>query len=129
MQSLYQHKISGTALEEIERQFLQDHDMRRVDVDYFHDLLKGISQQQANLDAEIETAIDRDFAELGPVELSILQLGVYELIHRIDVPFRVVINEGVELAKIFGAAEGHKYVNSILDVLSRKHRSLEHGKT
>ena len=79
-------------------------------------------------DAEIESAIDRNFSELGPVELSILQLGVYELMHRIDVPFRVVINEGVELAKIFGAADSHKYVNSILDVLSRRHRSLEHGK-
>jgi N utilization substance protein B len=127
MQSLYQHKISGTALAEIEQQFLQDHDMRKVDVEYFHDLLKGISQHQTNIDAEIESAIDRNFSELGPVELSILQLGVYELMHRIDVPFRVVINEGVELAKIFGAADGHKYVNSILDVLSRRHRSLEHG--
>jgi N utilization substance protein B len=129
MQSLYQHKISGTAIAEIEQQFLQDHDMRKVDVDYFHDLLKGISQQQPKLDAEIETTIDRDFSELGPVELSILQLGVYELMHRIDVPFKVVINEAVELAKIFGAADGHKYVNSILDVLSRKHRSMERAKS
>ena len=129
MQSLYQHKISGAAVTEIEQQFRQDHDMRRVDVDYFHDLLKGISDQEENLNSEIETAIDRDFSELGPVELSILQLGVYELIHRMDVPYKVVINEGVELAKIFGAADGHKYVNSILDVLSRKHRSIEHGKS
>lgn len=103
--------------------------MRKVDLDYFHDLLLGISNQQANIDAEIRTTIDRDFSELGPVELSILQLGVYELIHRIDVPYKVVINEAVELAKIFGAADGHKYVNSILDVLSRKHRSMEHGKS
>lgn len=129
MQSLYQHKISGTSIAEIEQQFLQDHDMRKVDLDYFHDLLLGISNQQANIDAEIRTTIDRDFSELGPVELSILQLGVYELIHRIDVPYKVVINEAVELAKIFGAADGHKYVNSILDVLSRKHRSMEHGKS
>ena len=103
--------------------------MRKVDVDYFQDLLKGVSQQQPKLDAEIETAIDRNIAEIGPVELSILQLGVYELMHRIDVPFKVVINEAVELAKIFGAADGHKYVNSILDVLSRKHRSMEHVKS
>lgn len=129
MQSLYQHKISGTSIAEIEQQFLQDHDMRKVDLDYFHDLLMGIADQQANIDAEIQTAIDRDFSELDPVELSILQLGVYELIHRIDVPYRVVINEGVELAKIFGAADGYKYVNSILDILSRKHRSMEHGKS
>jgi N utilization substance protein B len=129
MQSLYQHKISGAAIAEIEQQFLQDHDMRKVDVDYFQDLLKGVSQQQPKLDAEIETAIDRNFAEIGPVELSILQLGVYELMHRIDVPFKVVINEAVELAKIFGAADGHKYVNSILDILSRKHRSTERGKS
>ncbi|MDK1023810.1 MAG: transcription antitermination factor NusB [Gammaproteobacteria bacterium] len=129
MQSLYQHKISGTSIAEIEQQFLQDHDMRKVDLDYFHDLLMGIADQQANIDAEIQTAIDRDFSELDPVELSILQLGVYELIHRIDVPYRVVINEGVELAKIFGATDGYKYVNSILDILSRKHRSMEHGKS
>ena len=129
MQSLYQHKISGTSIAEIEQQFLQDHDMRKVDLDYFHDLLMGIADQQAYIDAEIQTAIDRDFSELDPVELSILQLGVYELIHRIDVPYRVVINEGVELAKIFGATDGYKYVNSILDILSRKHRSMEHGKS
>jgi N utilization substance protein B len=129
MQSLYQHKISGTSVVELEKQYVQDHDMRKVDMEYFHDLLKGIFQQQENLDAEIGTVLDRDLSELGPVELSILQLGAYELMHRIDVPYKVVINEGVELAKTFGAADGHKYVNSILDALSRRHRSLEQGKS
>lgn len=127
MQSLYQQKISGDTAAEIEKQFLQDHDMRKVDVDYFHDLLQGISDKQTDLDAEIQTVIDRDFSELDPVGLSIMQLGVYELMHRLDVPYRVVINEAVELAKIFGAADGYKYVNSVLDNLAVKHRSVEHS--
>ena len=126
LQSLYQHKISGTSCPELERQFLQDHDMRKVDVDYYHDVLVGIFEQQVILDAEIDDVIDRNFSELDPVELSILQLGAYELMNRIDIPYKVVINEGVELEKTFGAADGHKYVNSILDVLARKHRSVEH---
>ena len=129
MQSLYQHKISGTAIAEIAQQSLQNHDMRNVDLDYSHDLLLGLAAQQGYIEAETATAFQRALSELDPVELSILQLGVYELIHRIDVPYRVVINEGVELAKIFGATDGYKYVNSILDILSRKHRSMEHGKS
>jgi N utilization substance protein B len=129
MQSLYQHKMTGLSVVEIEQQFKQDHDMRKVDVDYYHDLLIGISKQQDDLDSEIQSTIDRDFADLDPVELSILRMGVYELMHRIDVPFKVVINEGVELAKLFGSTDGHKYVNSVLDVLSLKHRATERGKS
>lgn len=129
MQSLYQRKMSGLAVVEIEQQFMQDHDMRKVDVDYYHDLLMGISAKQEDLDAEIQTAIDRDFKDLDPVELSILQLGTYELIHRIDVPFKVVINEAVELAKTFASPDGHKFVNSILDVLARRHRTTEQHKS
>jgi len=126
MQALYQHKISGGSVAKIEQQFKQDHDMRKVDVKYFHELLAGISAHQQAIDEEIGTVIDRKFSELDPVELSILQIGVYELIHRIDVPYKVVINEGVELAKVFGSEDGHKYINSILDVLSRKRRVSEY---
>ena len=126
LQSLYQHKISGTSLREIEEQFLQDHDMRKVDLAYYHDILMGISRTQSTLDDEIKSVIDRDFSELDPVELSILQLGSFELIERSDVPYKVVINESVELAKIFGASEGHKYVNSILDLIGKKYRQAEY---
>lgn len=127
MQALYQHRISGDSLSQIELQFMQDHDMKNVDVSYFKELLKGIGTHHAEIDGEISTVIDRKFSELDPVELSVLQVGVYELLHRIDVPYRVVINEGVELAKVFGSEDGHKYVNSILDKLAKKHRTAEQG--
>jgi N utilization substance protein B len=126
MQALYQQKISGGSVAKIERQFKQDHDMKKVDVKYFHELFTGISAHQPAIDEEIETVIDRKFSELDPVELSILRIGVYELIHRIDVPYKVVINEGVELAKVFGSEDGHKYINSVLDVLSKKRRVSEY---
>ncbi len=125
MQALYQYRISGDSLKQIELQFIQDHDMKNVDVLYFREVLKGIGTHQSEIEGQITTVIDRKFTELDPVELSILQLGVYELLHRIDVPYRVVINEGVELAKIFGSEDGHKYVNSILDKLAGKHRTAE----
>ena len=125
MQALYQYRFSGDSLAQIEQQFMQDNDMKNVDVCYFREILKGIGAHQAEIEAEISAVIDRKFTELDAVEVSILQLGVYELLHRIDVPYRVVINEGVELAKVFGSEDGHKYVNSILDKLAKKHRITE----
>jgi N utilization substance protein B len=127
MQALYQYRISGDSLQQIELQFMQDHDMKNVDVSYFRELLKGIGIHQSEIEGEISSVIDRKFTELDPVELSILQMGVYELLHRIDVTYRVVINEAVELAKVFGSEDGHKYVNSILDKLSKIHRISEQG--
>lgn len=125
LQALYQKRLAGTPVWEIEDQFLQDNDMAKVDTAYFHELLVGISADESDLTDQISACIDRKISELDPVELSILLMGAYELTSRLDVPYKVVINEGIELAKIFGATDSYKYVNSILDILARQHRQAE----
>ena len=126
MQALYQWQMTKNSLNGIEAHFRTEYDFSKVDGDYFSDL---VHQVPANL-TEIETAFaehlqDRDLTELDPIELALLRLGSYELIKRIDVPYKVVINEAVSLAKKFGAAESHKYVNAVLDKLAQQVRQLE----
>jgi N utilization substance protein B len=128
LQALYQIQLTGCSAAAAEQQFLDDHDMKRVDVEYLHALLDGTSVHRDELVSLITPTLDRAFSDLDPVEVAILYIGSYELVHRIDVPYRVVINEAVELARQFGATESHKYVNSILDRLARAHRLHEHGR-
>jgi N utilization substance protein B len=125
MQGLYQRHFSKTPISDIEAEFMVDNDMSKVDIMYFRDLLRGIHREQAELDKLIEPFLDRPLKEVDPVELAIVRLGTYELKHRIDVPYKVVINEGIEMAKRFGGTEGHKFVNSILDKLSQRLRLAE----
>lgn len=125
MQALYQRHFSKSAISDIESEFLVDNDMAKVDALYFRDLLRGVHREQAELDRLLEPFLDRPLNEVDPVELAIVRLGAYELKHRLDVPYKVVINEGIEMAKKFGGTEGHKFVNSILDKLSRRLRLAE----
>ncbi len=104
---------------------MNDHNMKRADLEYFRDVLKGIDSDEAELIEFIESKADRKFDELDPVEKGILLLGTFELRSRIDIPYRVVINEAVELARSFGATDSYRYVNSILDILSREFRTHE----
>ncbi|MDX1588260.1 MAG: transcription antitermination factor NusB [Oleiphilaceae bacterium] len=127
LQALYQRHYSGSTCSQIEAEFMVDNDMSKVDGVYFRDLLRGVHREQDALDREFQSMLDRPLQELDPIELAILRLGVYELKYRIDVPYRVVLNEGIELAKTFGGADGHKYVNSILDKLCRRLRRAETG--
>lgn len=122
MQALYQWELASASLVDIELEFREDNDMKKVDADYFSELLHEIPALKSDLDDLIKPLLDRDMSELTPVELTILRLSGYELLKRPDVPFRVIINEGVELAKTFGATDGHKYVNGILDKLARELR-------
>jgi N utilization substance protein B len=122
---LYQRHFSKTPISDIEAEFMVDNDMSKVDIMYFRDLLRGVHREQAELDKLLEPFLDRPLKEVDPVELAIVRLGAYELKHRIDVPYKVVINEGIEMAKRFGGTEGHKFVNSILDKLSRRLRLAE----
>lgn len=103
----------------VTKQFCSEQNMDRADVDYFKGLLSGIAKEEQALLSSIEPIIDRPLAELDPVEKSILLIGSFEMQHRLDIPFRVVINEGVELAKKFGASESYRFVNSILDALAK----------
>jgi len=125
LQALYQWQLSGNDLADIEVQFRRDNDMKKVDRDYFHALLHEVPAHVDALDEALQPALDRKVTELSQVEKVILRIGAYELIHRLDVPYRVVLNEGIELAKLFGADDSFKYVNGVLDKLARKFRKLE----
>jgi len=101
--------------------------VEEFDVQYFETLLKGVPANMSSLDELLGPFLDRSIESVDPVERAILRLGTYELEHHLEVPYRVVINEGVELAKVFGAEQGHKYVNGVLDKIARKVRSQELG--
>lgn len=125
LQALYQKQIAGHDAAELLRQFREQVAYERVDQEFFEEALALICKTQESLHEQIDALIDRPLEQLDPVELGILLIGVYELESRIDVPFRVVINEGVNLAKRFGALDGHKYINACLDVAAQTLRTTE----
>ncbi len=125
VQALYQWHLSGEAPETIVAEFLRDREVESADLEYFSTLTREIVRFEPALRAELETAIDRPWERIGPVERSVLLLGVYELLHSPHIPWRVVVNEGIELCKMFGADEAHRYVNGVLDKLARRIRKIE----
>lgn len=128
VQAIYQWQMAGHDVSEVENQILEAEDPSSFEVDYFKDLLHGVPAKLDELDAELKGCVDRSIDSVDPVERAILRLGAYEMAHHPEVPYRVVINEAVELAKVFGAEQGHKYVNGVLDKLARKVRKTEAGK-
>ncbi|MBC7984166.1 MAG: transcription antitermination factor NusB [Candidatus Obscuribacterales bacterium] len=127
MQALYQWQLGAQAAEEIQQQFASSEDLDGADKDYFGELLRECIARHEALDSALTTFIDRPLEQLDPVEHAILLVGMYELQERIDVPYRVVINEGVALSKRFGATDGHRYVNAVLDKAARAIRTAEQG--
>ncbi len=125
MQALYQWQMTKYAINDIELQFLADYDFTNVDVEYFHDIIHHVPANLEELEAAFTPYLDRAITELDPIELSLLRLGSYELVKRIDIPYKVVINEAVSLAKKFGATDGHKYINGVLDKLAAQVRTIE----
>ena len=125
VQALYQKQIAGHCTSELINQFHEHAAYKRVDQDYFNNQFKIISNSQSNLEGEIEKLIDRPLNQLDPIELSILLIGVHELKSCIEIPYKVVINEGVNLAKRFGSIEGHKYINACLDIAAKSFREFE----
>ncbi|MCS4503382.1 transcription antitermination factor NusB [Arhodomonas aquaeolei] len=115
LQALYQWQVAGQDIASIEKQFLEDYRMGRTDLEYFSVLLHGVPASASRLDAALEGHLDRPFRTLDPVEKAILRLGAYELLERMEVPYRVVLNEAVELAKAFGAEQSHRFINGVLD--------------
>lgn len=128
LQALYQWVVAGQPAAEIEAQFRAEQDMSKTDKALFSELLQGVIANATELDRLYVGFLDRELSELDPIELSVLRIGCFELVHRLSVPYKVAINESVELAKIFGATESHKYVNGILDKLSHQVRAAEVGK-
>lgn len=127
VQALYQWALTGQDPADIDVQFLGERDMEGVDVALFRELLREVTRRVKELDDLFGAFLDRPPAQLDPVERSLLRLGTYELKYRPEVPYRVAINEAVELAKSFGASGGHKYINSILDKVAKEARRTEIG--
>lgn len=125
MRALYQWQVTGQDIGDIVNQYLANNDVRKFDVPYFQDLFRGVPTHIDELDAQLNPLLDRGLEQVDLVERAVLRLGAYELQHHPEIPYRVVINEAVELAKEYGAEQGHRYVNGVLDKLSKSLRSLE----
>ena len=126
LQALYRWQLNDCPWQDLIQEFRDAEDMPRADREYFREIVEGVWRSREALDADLSSWTDRVPALLDPVEHAILLIGVYELRHRQDVPYRVAINEGVTLAKRFGATDGHKYVNAVLDRAARALRPDEH---
>ena len=125
MQALYQWHMAEAPINQIEAEFRTDYEFDHVDLEYFQALLHGVPASVTELEAVFEPLLDRKLDDLGPVERSLLRMGTWELQQRIDVPWKVVINEAVSLAKKFGATDSHKYINGVLDKVARQLRKAE----
>ncbi|MGR8931195.1 MAG: transcription antitermination factor NusB [Gammaproteobacteria bacterium] len=125
VQALYQWQMSGESLIRIEAYFLEEEHLKGAQKTYFSELFHGVPKQLNVIDAALAEFVDRPVEKIDPVERAILRIGVYELINRLETPYKVIINEGVNLAKDFGAEGSHRYINGILDKVSQKHRAAE----
>jgi len=125
LQALYQWQLAHTDAEVLAQQLAEAENFDRSDPDYFRLLLAGTIAAAGELETLIQPFLDRRFSQLSPVERGVLLLGGYELLRQPEVPYRVVINEAVELAKVYGGTDGHKYVNGVLDKLAAQLRGAE----
>jgi N utilization substance protein B len=125
LQGLYQWRIGGNDEAAIEAHLADVEGFDKADREFFVGLLRGVLAQQAELQEQLQAFLDRPFAELSPIEASILLAGAFELANYQQTPYRVIINEAIELTKGFGGTDGHKYVNGVLDKLAFKLRPVE----
>lgn len=125
VQALYQWQLTQQRPEEIESHFINDHELRGVDLDYFHHLVREIPLHLHELDDHLNPHLDRAINEIDPVERAILRIGAFEFEFHPEIPYKVVLNEAVELAKTFGAEHGHRFVNAVLDKVAVKLRADE----
>jgi N utilization substance protein B len=124
-QALYAWQLSGNSMNKVIDEFQHEQDMEVADLGYFEDLLRGVEKHCAELDTSLAPFLDRDMAQVDPIERAVLRLAAYELRYRIDVPYRVVLNEAIEVTKRFGAEHGHTYVNGVLDKAAKEWRAAE----
>ena len=115
VQALYSWQLSKNDIADVELQFLSEQDVKDVDISYFRELLSGVAVNATSLDALMAPVLSRQLEELGQVERAVLRIALFELSKRDDVPYKVAINEAIELAKTFGAEDSHKFVNGVLD--------------
>ena len=128
LQALYQWTLSDASFVDIDAEFRVDNDFRHTDGEYFQALLRGVMEDVESLEALFSPLLDRALDDLDPIERNLLRMGTFELKERIDVPYKVVINEAVSLAKKFGATESHRYINGILDKVASELRTVERAK-
>lgn len=125
MQGIYQWRLSGAGESQIAQRMQEEKNLGRYDAELFTNLLRGVLARHTELEAALAPHLDRAGDEVSPVELSILLLGAYEMLMQPQTPYRVVINEAVELAKTYGGTDGHRFVNGVLDKLAADVRPLE----
>ena len=125
LQAVYAWQMSGSSMTSVIEQFRHEQDMEVADLEYFEDLLRGVEANVQALDEALTPYIDRDVEQIDPIERAALRLAAYELKYRPDVPYRVIINEAIEVTKRFGADHGHSYVNGVLDKLATQVRVAE----
>ena len=125
LQGIYQWRVTAGDDMQIEKQIQAEKNLGRYDRELFSKLLRGALGQHADIEALLAPHLDRPLAELSPVEFAVLLLGAFELSQHLEAPYKVVINEAVELAKTFGGTDGHKYVNGVLDKLAPQLRAVE----
>jgi N utilization substance protein B len=125
LQALYAWQLADAPIERVIDQFRHEQDMEIADLDYFEALVRGVATHCVELDAALKVYVDREIALVDPIERAVLRIAAFEMLHRPDVPYRVVINEAIETTKRFGAEQGHTYVNGVLDKAAAKWRSAE----
>jgi N utilization substance protein B len=125
VQALYQWQLAGHGAGDIVREFLAEREVDGIDADYFSRLVRGVEQSAGALEAALSPCLGRSFAALDPVERAVLLVATFELLEQPEVPARVVINEAVELAKVFGGTDSHRFVNGALDRLAHELRGGE----
>lgn len=125
VQALYQWQMTGVSVIEIERQFREADRLKNVQRSYFSELLQGVPKQLGVIDKALDEFVDRPVAKIDPVERAILRMSIFELLNRLDIPYRVILNEAVSLSKLYGAEDGYKYINGVLDKIAHRYRSTE----
>ena len=125
VQALYSWDVGGTDLIDIEAEFHVDNDMGKVDTSLFHNILFGVPKNLAEIDASYEPHLDRENKDLDPVSRAVLRIASYEMLYSIEVPYKVVINEGVNLAKTYGPTDAFKFINGVLDKVAVDRRVIE----
>lgn len=125
MQAIYQWEMTGMDIYPIQQQFHAMNDMTKCDTEYFDTILLSISKIISTIDAAFEKHLDRKFNELNPIELAVIRLGTYELLHQLEIPYRIILDEAIGLTKTYGSTDGYKYVNGILNKVARDVRVIE----
>ena len=128
MKSIYRGLVNTFDLNQIQKDIREDPDFIRADEKFYVEILKGVFKNLETLKLEITSYLDRSYEELSPIELSIIYSSLYELKYSLSVPYKVVINEAIEVAKSFGGVDGYKYINGILNQAAEKNRKEEFNK-